>query len=320
MLEEVKPVNPKRGWKFQHLYVDEAGQVFRKGVHCPSETADSIKAELEQNAVSKQQKVVSQETPVEKEVKQVVKEQGKEDLLKTIMKQNEMFAQSQQQIAEVLKAMANGNPDQAKFAKEISNAIKMSKTTDVSRKMSRRVDEIEEEDVLTPPVTFTAHSNGYVVYDYYGKNGQPVVPPYGGIFEFKRAGGKKIKNGNDEQMLSFCTITIHSLKEKEYLEGHPSFGLAFFNNNSRTALSMTHNIVQTAAEMYNKINTWDKQQVLNIARTRPDMLDKIGMPIGDLKTALAVSYAEEIMKERDVKSLENAKAMRMDNLIPPTTK
>ena len=312
MEEKVTPVNGPKGWALKKVFIDETGKVFRKGIYCPNDTPESV-----QN-----------ETPVQKEVPQEVKEAkpssntDKElitliaEVLKSMKEDN---IEQKKLFVETLKAFAQGKSEPKGIGTEIAEAIKQANSKDAFKRTERRLDEIDQEDVLDPPVVFSAHSNGYLVYNYYGKNGETVLPPYGGVFRFERAGGKKIKTDREEQMLSFCTIAIHSKKEEAHLEGHPHFGLAFFKN-SQSPLTVNNTVVQQAAQMWTKISQWDKSQVLNIAKTRPDLKDHIGMPIDKLRTALAVSFANEIMKEQEQSAMNRAKEGQIESLIPVVTK
>ncbi len=300
-MNEVKPLNPTTGWHFKRIYIAEDGKVFRRGKYCPEETKESVAEELKVIETEKS----SENTPLVSNDKSESPKK-EEDLKKLLLEQNKLFA-------EALSAMAKGNPDQSKFAKDIAEAIK-STTGNINKRVARRIDDIDPKDTLEVPITFTAHSNGYVVNDYYGTNGQIVLPPYGGIFEFKHAGSRKIKTDREEQVQAYCTITIRSQKEAEHLRGHPHYGLAF-HENSRSALSVNNTIVQRAAEMWNKIQKWERGQVLSVARTREDMKEKLGMPIAELRTALAVSFAEEIIKQKDEISLKKAKDGLMETLM-----
>ena len=163
-------------------------------------------------------------------------------------------------------------------------------------------------------MVFTAHSKGHVVVDYYGQNGQVIIPPYGGIFEFKHAVTTKIRNDNEEQTHSICQCMIRSKKEAEFIRNHPLFDIGIFEN-STTPLSLDGSTVQRAVEIWNKVSSWDKSQVIQVAKGRTDMRDKMGLEIFKLRKALALSMATQAMEESNDVTLKKSKGMMIESMM-----
>lgn len=297
----VKPVNPPATWWLKAELIDEVGNVFRKGKYVGTKEElnitdappPTVEDKIEPEKVAKEVKPKSESKP------------NSDEVLLAMMEQNKL-------LVKLVEKMASG--DKQSLGKDIAEAMASVNNNQSNRRSARRLEEIDTNDILEHPIYFSAHSSGYVVVNYYGENGQVVLPPYGGIFEFKLAGVKKVKNDKDEQVHCLCQCKIRSKREAEFLRNHPHYGWAFFEN-SREALNIDNTTVQRAAELWNKVSDWDKAQVMEAARLRPDMKDKLGWEIFRLRKALAISMAEEIIKGDEKAAMEKANEMRVASLM-----
>jgi len=134
------------------------------------------------------------------------------------------------------------------------------------------------------------------------------------MFEFKHVATTKIKNEKEEQVHSICQCTVRSKKEAEFIRNHPLYEIGIFEN-SKTPLSLDGSTVQRAVEIWNKVSSWDKAQVIETAKNRPDMRDKMGLEIFRLRKALALSMATQAMNENNEANLKKSKGMMIESLM-----
>lgn len=292
--EAVKPSGAPQGWHLKPIYVHTDGKVYRKGVYYPDETAESVEAELKES---------EKKPPAENKKNE---ENTKDKVLDSLLEQNKV-------LVDILGKISQN--DKGSYAKEIAEALANSNTQGrTSRRSERKLEEIDNDDILEVPIVFTAHSKGLVVVDYYGANGQVVIPPYGGIFEFKHAATKKIRSDGEEQVHSICQCAVRSKREAEFIRNHPLYEVGIFEN-STTPLSLDGSTVQRAVEIWNKVSSWDKAQVIETAKLRPDMKDKMGLEIFRLRKALALSMATQAMNENKEVDMRKAKGMMIESMM-----
>jgi hypothetical protein len=275
MEEKIKPSGtPPDKWWLMKPYIDEDGKVFMKGQYDPSITKEQAEKMLEEKKATTEPPKKEEKTFTAADVDAMVSKKFEE-----LIKQLGVAPQPNQPLTAV---------DIAKAVTEASMAAK-----DGYRYFAKS--DLGREDIIPKgqEVTFFAHGNGYGVNDYFDSNGIPLKYSKDKMFNFKPGGRKIYKDGKEESIKSFCTLTLNSYSQVEFVKGHPKFNLEFFTS-AKKAMEMDQYKVQQAVAVYERVSGWDKARIIEEAMTRN--LD-LGQPLSDVQKELAAVMANEYMEQ-----------------------
>jgi hypothetical protein len=280
----VKPQNPIAHWQLKLQYIDEVGNVFKKG------TFIGTKDEL---GITDTPPPIPPEKPVQKDPKKV---------------ESEVVDKSQATIDKLLDILASQGKGQP-LAQEIAQAIN---DVQMGRRIHRGLDTIDPKDILDPPVTIAASGSMFAMYDYRARNGEITTNPTGEVILLKYRGSKEFKTDKEENQRHFCTTEIRSLKLLEWIRQAPYYGTVVFEN-ANEALSMSPNVVQEMAQLWTRIDKMERGQLVNIAKAK--VPNAGGLPIEQLKHEAAKIMADEMIKQKYESHMEKSKAMAFSDLF-----
>ena len=144
-------------------------------------------------------------------------------------------------LKETRKESNKGDDTLTKLQTEIdllSRQVGMNRQFGDNKKLFR---EATAADLQDEKITFTARSVLYVVASYRDHRGLEVLPPHK-LIVFEYAASDIRKEGNEENIRSFCQYTTNLKTEIEFLRGHPQYGIMFGEN-------LTHMMTEDSDEI-----------------------------------------------------------------------
>lgn len=293
--EIVKPVNPKPHWQLQNQYIDEVGNVFKKGMFIGTKTELGITDEIEPKI-----KPEENQTKLKPRIKEEEKEGVQVDV-NIIDKQADLIEKLVNLIA---KQSINTN-----MAQEIAQAIQ---DVQSGRRIHRGIETIDKDDILSPPVTISAQGSMYLIYNYRAKNGDETINPSGECILLKYGGSKKFKTDKEENIRYFCKCEIRSKKLLEWIRQAPYYGIQVFEN-VNIALNTDPNTIQEMAQLWNRVDNFDRGELVRQAEFYK-IENCIGLPVETLKKEIALRMSQDIIKKREEAHLVKAKEMAFATL------
>jgi hypothetical protein len=135
----------------------------------------------------------------------------------------------------------------------IKDVVKAIEETKFDQKGYYKPEQIDPDDVLPEPIQFSSYGLMYLVLDD-KKNGRPVLPP--GTTEpgqkkflFKPSGRVKrwrqVGEKSEMYYQNFCTISVGSKRDAEWLKSHSRFNIEFFTNTNKALSTDAHRSLGT---------------------------------------------------------------------------
>lgn len=154
--------------------------------------------------------------------------------------------------------------------------------------------DLDPKDVLEDPVIFWAPGFHVVIGDD-TKHGRKIPPPVNRVIWFKPEGSKRVQNGKEMDIQIFSKYACYSKKEKDWLEKHTLYGIAFFLEGSST-MNVDLRFTQKLMEYANGLRNMEGHRVVKEAQA-------LGMAftndLNELRLALAHHKTKEYMKQFD---------------------
>jgi hypothetical protein len=162
-----------------------------------------------------------------------------------------------------------------------------------------RMEDLDPDDVLEKDewITFIAHKFIHVICDDL-RQGMNVPAPFG-LIKFKYESTKAIKGGRETELIQTCVYTCRSKKELEWLRGHSTFGIAFFDKRNGTLYSADIERSKALASKMISLQNIGQQELIAMAKER-------GINPGDLsdimsmRAAIAIDVVDELFKGKTV--------------------
>lgn len=303
---EFKPVGERpQGWHFKNPFVDDEGNVFRKGVHCPEEkgkfpptSGKEVKKTAEVSQESTQQEV-SKETPQQENLYNEIPPELLEKLKATF---NEQFQEEKKKMLEEFRQSLQKTGQPGIDEEALAKALIMGEQIVKGGKVYRTIEDLDPEDFDEKGVTFTSYGNGYLIVDDVRK-GHPVRTPYGRVFKFRFNASRITQVGKTQEYSAFCTFKTNSKKEIEWLRSHTLYNVDFFED-AKVALSADAIAAQVAVRMSRIVNSLDQSQILRRAK---EMNITIGGDLADIKQLMILQMTQEELKRQGEAALERSK-------------
>lgn len=320
--EKFKPVGYKTpGWYFRGLFVDDEGNVFKKGKHIPEEKGKHQASRIKDEADQKEKELAekgkgqagsdneklgldSRETPVQDFSKNpggITKEEMDEMVAKLRVTFTEEWAVREKSMREEFNAsLAKSDISGAGMSvPDMARAIATAEQYKAGGVFYRDIRDLDPADFDERGAIFTSYGNGYLIVDDV-RRGFALPTPYGRIFKFRFTAHKIVKIGRAESYSCYCSFKTYSKKEIEWLRSHTRFGIEFFEN-VNLALSTNARKAQIAAKVYKMVTSLDQHEIVRRAQSYGI---QVGGVLSDIITELSHRMAEEQYKKELAESEE----------------
>lgn len=297
MEELKKPQSAPQGWGMRRRYIDTNLDVYERGKYIG--TTQTLRDNGED----------IQDIPTAQTIEDKKEEESK--VLQQALEQNAQLVESTNKLIELLSKQQGNSTNATDIAKVLLEyQAQMS-----GQQLKYGASALDPEDILPKgeEVTYYAPGIMYLIVDYYNEAGVPVRSPYNKTFLFKHQGGKITKTAKEESYNAFCSVTVRSKKDVEWLEKHPMFNTMFFRKSNK-ALSTNSSLALKTAEIYQTINAWDRDRILEEARNRNIEFD-INQGIDALIKEIAYVRANEVAKEDMDRAIEAHKKNNLEGLF-----
>jgi len=297
MEEAKKPQVLTKGWGLMKRYIDANLDVYEqtKFIGTTQELRDKGE-EIEDKPTAK-----VQEEKKEKE----------KDVLQQTLEQNAQLVESTNKLIELLSKQNSGATNTTDIAK-----VLLEYQAQLSgQPLKYGAASIDPADILPKgdEVVYYAPGIMYLIVDYYNEAGVAIRSPYNKIFLFNHQGGKITKTAKEESYNAFCSITVRSKKDVEWIEKHPMYGKMFFRKTNK-ALNTNISLALKTSEIYQSVNNWDRDRILEEA-TKRGIEFNFAEGIDSLIKEIAFQKATEIAKEEMEKAVETHRKNNLEGLF-----
>jgi len=316
--ENFKPIgyNPV-GWTLRKIFVDDEGNVFRRGAYCPDEknsmkfTSRQLDGERGKQVATEREKdfSVDEQVPASPVTPEgMLPPELIERLTSTMM---EEFRVDKEKAIQEFKDSLKKSVSDAEISggikpEELGKAIALGEKYAKGGVFYRNVQDLDPDDYDPIGAIFTCYGVGYLIIDDV-RQGLPVTTPYGRKFVFKFQASRITKIGKAESYSAFCTFSTNSKIEIKWLRDHTLYNIEFYED-SKLALEADAQLIPIAAKIYRQVSTLDQPDILKRAEARGI---KLGGDLRDIMQQLAVVMAKDELakfmsdeKVRNVASLE----------------
>ncbi len=158
---------------------------------------------------------------------------------------------------------ANPGMDMAEFAKVLGREL--SKSANANKGGSLRItpasiEDIDPEDILSPPSYFFCYYFKYSIYDDI-RNGRAISPPLGAVkFSPITREVRQSGRGSTPSYHNMSVALVYSKQQRDFLINHSKFNITFFENQGK-ASNVNQKEAEYLVQAYNQIQSLNPHQL-----------------------------------------------------------